>query len=221
MKAQWFVILLSLVGSLLLPIGPARAGSAEVSENRIGRMNLDVGLQDFVEVPFSPDKIVWLKIDLTEDFALKKMIRKGQQLSEILEAYEPLPLEEKHTEEELAQLRKDKARWRATYRAELRTVLGEQYYLWKEINQITKELLWIRSAILPPGYFLRLSLKDRVSDDIEEMVYVTENYLVAKTIADDLRKGVIRSLTVATKNNDKEGKSVPCGKSCWISAFGY
>jgi hypothetical protein len=230
MNVHWFVILLSLVGSLLLPIGSARAENPDVAgEDGASTM---LGHRKLVELSIAPDKIARVMIDTFDSDEAQIKIN---ELTEFLGTLrykgapfkEPLPLESQHTEAEMVELRKDALKWQVTYDREIRAVLKDQYYVWKELHQIAEALENRRVEEPYHDYYdLRISLKDGVSG-IEQVTYSTTNYLDAKTIAEDLRKGVIKSLTVYTghfqrqRETQKEGKWVPCAPACRISAFGY
>lgn len=217
MRARQIVIVCSLVSSLVLPIGSARAGSPDVVGEDGG--SKPTNHPETIELSIAPNKISWVKLDVSSPATLREYSGKLRHLLYEVQGFtEQLPLENQHTEDEMDKLRKDASKWYATYTRELREVLKDQYYVWKEINRIAEVL---ERQENPTGHYtLRISLKDSVSG-IEQVDYDTMSYLEARAIAEDLRNGVIKSLTVATKKNDKEWKSVPCGKSCQISAFGY
>ena len=222
MSARQIVIVCGLVSSLVLPIGSARAGSPDVAGEDDG--SKPTNHPKTIELSIAPNKISWVKLDVSSPAMLRKYSGDLRLLLYNSQGYaEQLPLENQHTEDEMDKLRKDASKWYATYTRELRKVLKDQYYVWKEINRIAEAL---EQQEKPIGHYtLSISLKDSVSG-IEQVDYYTMSYLEARAIAEDIRNGVIKSVTVHTGHlrgalDSAQDEWVPCAPACQISAFGY
>jgi len=230
MKAHQIALAVCLVGSLVFQIDPLSVAGAEATGGDVQDKGKGIGHRKLVEIPVQPNGIAWLKIDNSES---QDLASEAIKLRDLLKRSEPytrsLPFENQHSRDEMEQLRKDPAKYQSTYHGELQQVLKEQFYFWDELNQIAEALKEMRERLHSKEdsefYTIRIGFKEGVNG-IEQVNYAVTGYLEARAIAEDFRKGVIKSLTVYTETFsglpfDPQARGVPCAPACWISAFGF
>jgi hypothetical protein len=181
-----------------------------------------------VEIPNDPRRIDWIKLDISDALKLHDAQANFEVLHQQHDPYRRhLPFESRHSKQELDELRKNPAKFYDVYYRELEEVLKDRFYAWEELNRMASTLEEMRRAGERPYdlYVLRVRFKEPVNG-MAQVNYALSGYLEAKTMADDIRQGVIKSFTVYADNlsglpSDPKVTWEPCGSACWISAFGF
>lgn len=181
-----------------------------------------------MEIPNDPRQIEWIKLDIADALKFHDARANFEALHQQRDLYRRrLPFENRHSTKELDELQADPAKFYDVYYRELQEYLKDRFYAWEELNRMATTLDEMRRASERPAdlYVLRVHLKEPVHG-IAQVNYALSGYLEAKTMADDIRQGLIKSFTVYAETlaglpSDPKTTWEPCGSACWISAFGF
>lgn len=181
-----------------------------------------------VEIPNDPKRIDWIKLDISDALKLNDAQATFEALHQQRDPYRRhLPFESRHSKQELDELRNNPAKFYEVYYGELEEVLKDRFYAWEELNRMAKTLEEMRQAGERPYdlYVLRVRFTEPVKG-MAQVNFALSSYLEAKSMADDIRQGLIKSFTVYAENlsglpSDPKVTWEPCGSACWISAFGF
>ncbi|HKN87932.1 MAG TPA: hypothetical protein VJV04_13805 [Nitrospiraceae bacterium] len=193
------------------PLSLANAGTAPAPNQSVTN-----GVADekpiTTEISIFPEQIAWIKIDYSDTLEFRalnqKLLVKSLNLDGSRRYADVLPFQSRHSQEEMNDLWKHGGKWQATYDMELRELLKDQYYMWREVHKLVEELEAFRGTRITPTYYkVVIGLKDQ---SMTAHYGEAQSYVEASAIVKDLRAGTIKSLIVST----------PCD-SCLIRAFGY
>lgn len=189
-----------------------------------------------VDVPLSPTQVK--KVLIRNDGAKFRASQDPESLR-VVQEYRLLmkrALEDDPAlESQLSLSKEEVARIRAIYdreaerKKELKGLLKDQYYLWEELDNLNHTLNSVLDELRSSREYYTVKVDLATSTEgIESIEYEAETYLDAKAIIEDVKQGMIKSVTVvaswkkgpAAKRRPNEPDWTVC-KRCPVVGFGY